>query len=249
MTPSSEAREVSGGLIYRLGLVLQGLVALPAGRAGVCRCLAARFEALGGHVVRAAVTAVGGGRRPFIDIDGRRLEGSAVIVNSRRPPGDDPGDGDSTSMESVVFAVPGDCVPGAMGHFLLIAGDGESPDCALTRRRFDEIGKDGLIVSSKAGGNSTDRARRAERFAERLTTLMPFAKGSLSYLGSVSDREVPDPIEPKAWTGASWRPRKWGWAQAGRSPAWWLPDGGSTWIDDAADYRTALAVDHVVRFE
>jgi hypothetical protein len=78
---------------------------------------------------------------------------------------------------------------------------------------------------------------------------MPFSKGSLSYLGSVSDLDVSDPIEPKAWHGSSWRPRRWGWVQAGRSRVWWLPDAGSPWIDDAAAYRTALAVDHVIRFE
>lgn len=249
LTPSSNEEKAPGGSIYRLGLALDGLVALPAGRAGVCRWLVARFEALGGHVVRAAVTAVGGGGRPFVELDGRRLEGSAVIVNSRRAPGDETGGGDPTSTERFAFAVPGDCVPDAMGRFLLIAGDGESPDCALIRLRFDEIGKEGLIVSCKAGGDAVGRSRRAERLAERLTALMPFSKGSLSYLGSVSDLDVPDPIEPKAWSGSPWRPRRWGWVQAGRSPVWWLPDVCSPWIDDAAAYRTALAVDHVIRFE
>ncbi len=247
LTPSSEARENWGASLYRLGLVLDGVVALPVGRAGVCGYLAARFEALGGHVVRGAVIAVGGGRRPFIEVDGRRLEGSVLIVNSRGMPGEEIGGGDPASMDSVVFAVPGDCVPDAMGRFLLIAGDGAFPDCAVIRLRFEEMGKDGLIVSCKANRDSGSRARRAERLAERLATLMPFSKGRLSYLGSASDLEVPDPIEPKAWNDSPWRLRRWGWAQAGRSPVWWLADGGSPWIDDAAPYRAALAVDHVVR--
>jgi hypothetical protein len=138
-----------------------------------------------------------------------------------------------------------------MGRFLLVSGDGERDGWALSRFRLDDGGqgtpREAVAVSCAGPMDARRRAREAERFAERLTKLAPFAGGAVTFLGAISDDEVPDPVEAKAWTGAAWRPRRWGWAQAGRSPVWWLADAGSPWLDDPAAYRTALAVEQHIR--
>jgi glycine/D-amino acid oxidase-like deaminating enzyme len=247
-------RDAGAEALYRLGLALQGLVTLPAGRSGLCRLLVARCEALGGRVVRAPITAAGGGRRPFVEAEGERLEGVALVVNARRPPGDDGASeapGDVGATVTFAFTLPADRVPEAMGRFLLVSGDGERDGWALSRFRLDDGGqgtpRETVAVSCAGPMDARRRAREAERFAERLTKLAPFAGGAVTFLGAISDDEVPDPVEAKAWTGAAWRPRRWGWAQAGRSPVWWLADAGSPWLDDPAAYRTALAVEQHIR--
>jgi hypothetical protein len=85
------------------------------------------------------------------------------------------------------------------------------------------------------------------RIAERLQGLMPFAAGHLTFEGMIRDEDVPDPVEPKAWGEVSWRVRRFGWAQAARTPVWWLADELAPWLGDADPYRTALAVDRLLR--
>ncbi len=254
VAPAASDRDAGAKTLYRVALAFQGLVALPAGRSGLCRFLVARCEALGGRVVRAPISAVGGGRRPFVEAGGERIEGAALVVNARRPPGDDGTAGapdESGATVTFAFTLPADRMPEAMGRFLLVLGDGERDGWVLSRFRLDDgvqgTPRDAVAVSCPGPMDARRRASEAERFAERLTVLAPFAKDAVAFLGAVSDEDIPDPVEAKAWTGAAWRPRRWGWTQAGRSPVWWLADAGSPWIDDAAAYRTALAVEQYVR--
>jgi hypothetical protein len=248
LAPSSR-REPPGGRLYRLGLALQGLVALPSGQAGICGLLAARFEALGGQVVRAPITAIGPGQRPFVETDGRRLESEVLIVNARRPPGADgetDPDGDAASTETWAFAVPAQDVPESMGRFLLVSEDEGETGWAITRVRLpDESGREGLIVSFRQT-SAAHRASGTAEFTDRLGALMPFAAGNVDSLGKTSDRDIPDPIDPKVWKGPPWRARRSGLVQAGRAPIWWLADEDSPWLANGTPYRVAMAIDHLV---
>jgi len=76
---------------------------------------------------------------------------------------------------------------------------------------------------------------------------MPFAEGRLAFEGVTRDEDAPDPVDAKTWGEASWRVRRFGWAQAGRTPVWWVADASDPWLGDAGAYRAALAVDRLVR--
>lgn len=235
--------EPAGGWLFRTALIHRGLVALPGGRAAVCRLLVARFQALGGEVIRAPVTAVEGGKEPFVEADGRRLHTHALIVNTRRQPGSAAADGGEAPMTTVAYLVPSSCVPEAMGMHVLAVD--ESGPWALTRRRHDAAsGPPRDVLTAVYRGRPT--GREAGPIRKRLEDLLPFAAGQLEYVGVVRDDEFPDPVDPKLWKAVSWRTRRGDWAQAVRAAVWWLPDQSAPWVGDASEYRTALTVTRAV---
>jgi hypothetical protein len=131
-----------------------------------------------------------------------------------------------------------------MAAFLL-AADGDEA-WSLSRRRGetgDAAPSEVLTVSCRGRLEGRDAAR----IADRLQELMPFAAGRLTFEGMIRDEDVPDPAEAKMWGEVSWRLRRFGWAQAGRTPVWWLADVRAPWLGDAGPYRTALAVDRLLR--
>ncbi len=227
--------------LFRVALAHRGLVVLPGGIADVCALLASRFEAHGGEVIRTPIVTVGGGSAPFVETDGRRLAARAVIVNARCRPGAE-GSGASSVISTAAFSVPSSCVPDAMAGCLL-ATDG-SGTWSLARRRVETDGpSEALTVSCRGRLEGRD----ATGLAERLVELMPFAEGRLSFDGLIRGEDAPEPVDAKAWGEASWRARRFGWAQAGRTPVWWVADASDPWLGDAGAYRAALAVDRVVR--
>ncbi|MFZ5874984.1 MAG: FAD-dependent oxidoreductase [Nitrospirota bacterium] len=229
--------------LYRVASAHRGLVALPGGLADVCALLASRFEAHGGEVIRTPVTAVGGGSDPFVETDGRRLTARAVILNSRCRPGTD-GSEASPVISTAAFTVPSSCVPDAMAAYLLVSEGSET--WSLARRRMEAAGgssTDALTVSCRGRLDGKD----AKALEERLVELMPFAEGRVAFDGIIRDEDAPEPADLKAWREASWRARRFGWTQAGRTPVWWIADASDPWLGDASAYRTALAVDRIVR--
>jgi hypothetical protein len=128
---------------------------------------------------------------------------------------------------------------------LLLAADGDGV-WSLSRRRGEAGGpapSEVLTVSCRGRVDGQDAAR----IEDRLRGLMPFAAGRLTFEGMIRDEDVPDPVEAKMWGEVSWRVRRFGWAQAGRTPVWWLADARAPWLGDAGPYRTALAVDRLLR--
>jgi hypothetical protein len=233
----------SGAWLFRTALVHRGLVALPGGRASVCRLLVARFQALGGEVIRSPVIALGAGREPFVETDGRRLHAHALIINARGQPGVSAPDAPRVPMTTVAFTVPATCIPEAMGTYLLVAEGAEF--WSLARRRHDGASgsaQDLVAVSSRTPATGLE----SRRISERLEALLPFAAGQVGFAGSVRDDEAPDPVDPKLWESVSWRARGDGWRQVSRSPVWWLPDESAPWLGDAREYRVALTISRVV---
>jgi glycine/D-amino acid oxidase-like deaminating enzyme len=229
--------------LFRVATAHRGLVALPGGLADVCALVASRFEGHGGDVIRTPITMVGGGSEPFVETDGRRLTTRAVIVNSRCRPGTD-GSGASTVVSTAAFSVPASCVPDAMAGYLLIAAGTDT--WSLARRRVEAPGgasSDTFTVSCRGRLDATD----AKGLEARLVELMPFAEGRVAFDGIIRDEDAPEPAELKAWGERSWRERRFGWAQAGRTPVWSIADASDPWLGDARAYRTALAVDRFVR--
>jgi hypothetical protein len=163
----------------------------------------------------------GGGRRPFVEAEGR-LEGAALVVNARnrRATTRERAPGDAGATVTFAFTLPADRVPEAMGRFLLVSGDGERDGWALSRFRLDDGGqgtpREAVAVSCAGPMDARRRAREAERFAERLTELAPFAGGAvipwrnLGRRGAGSGRS--EDVDRGAWRLAG----KWG--QGGRSP-------------------------------
>jgi hypothetical protein len=234
----------AGAWLFRTALVHRGLVSLPGGRAAVCRLLVSKFQTLGGEVFRSPVTAVGAGREPFVETDGRRLHAHAVIINSRRPLGVPAPHESGVRMTTAAYTVPVTCVPEAMGPYLLVEDGADL--WSLAGRRNEAAGglaQDLLIASYRETANGRD----AGRLRERLEALLPFAAGHLAFSGSVRDDEVPDSMDPKLCESLSWRSRGNGWRQVARSSVWWIPDEGTAWLGDAQEYRTALTIDSVVR--
>jgi glycine/D-amino acid oxidase-like deaminating enzyme len=233
------AGDPAGGWLFRTALIHRGLIALPGGRAAVCRLLATRFQALGGEVVRAPVTAVEAGREPFVEADGRRFHSHVLMINTRQRPGSVPSDEGSEPMATAAYLVPSSCLPEAMGTHVLALD--EIGPWSLTRRRHqDAVGpsRDALIATYR--GRPTGRDAGPTR--QRLEQLLPFAAGQLEYVGAVRDDESPDPVDPKLWKSVSWRSGRGDWAQASRAPVWWLPDQCAPWVGDALDYQAALGV-------
>jgi hypothetical protein len=229
--------------LFRTALAHRGLVVLPGGIADVCALLASRFEAQGGEVIRTPVVAVGGGSAPFVETDGRRLAARAVIVNARCRPGT-AGAGLPSVVSTAAFSVPSSCVPDAMAGYLL-AIDG-SEVWSLARRRAEAAGpasSEALTVSCRGRVEGRD----ATGLAERVVELVPFAEGRLAFEGLIRDEDAPEPVDMKAWGEASWRARRFGWVQAGRTPVWWVADASDPRLGDAGAYRAALAVDRVIR--
>jgi hypothetical protein len=211
--------------------------------ADVCALLASRFEAHGGEVIRTPITTVAGGSEPFVETDGRRLTARAVIVNSRGRPGTD-GSGASAAVSTAAFSVPSSCVPDAMAGYLLITEGADT--WSLARRRVEAAGaasSDAFTVSCRGRLNGQD----AKGLEARLVELMPFAEGRVVFGGIMRDEDAPEPGDLTAWGERSWRERRFGWAQAGRTPVWWIADASDAWLGDASAYRTALAVDRFVR--
>jgi hypothetical protein len=218
-------------------------VALPGGLADVCALVASRFEANGGEVIRTPVTAVGGGSEPFVESDGQRLTARAVIVNTRCRPGTD-GSNESAVISTAELSVPSSCVPDAMAGYLLVTEGSET--WSLARRRVEAAGgasSDTLTVSCKGRLEGKD----APTLERRLVELMPFAAGRVTFDGIIRDEDAPEPADLKVWGEWAWRPRRFGWSQAGRRPVWWISDASDPWLGDAGAYRTALAVDRVVK--
>lgn len=231
------------GWLFRTALAHRGLVVLPGGIADVCALLASRFEAHGGEVIRTPVVAVGGGSAPFVETDGRRLTAPAVIVNARRPPGTE-GAGAASVINTAAFSVPSSWVPDAMAGYLLAIDGAET--WSLARRHVETTGtvpSEALTVSCRGRLGGRDETG----FAERVVALMPFAEGRLTFEGVTRDEDAPEPVDAKTWGEASWRVRRFGWAQAGRTPVWWVADASDPWLGDAGAYRAALAVDRLVR--
>jgi hypothetical protein len=229
--------------LFRVATAHRGLVALPGGLADVCALVASRFEGHGGDVIRTPITMVGGGSEPFVETDGRRLTTRAVIVNSRCRPGTD-GSGTSTVVSTAAFSVPSSCVPDAMSGYLLIAEGSDT--WSLARRRVESAGgasSDAFTMSCRGRLEGKD----AKALEARLVELMPFAEGRVAFDGIIRDEDAPEPAELKAWGERAWRERRFGWAQAGRTPVWWIADASDPWLGDARAFRTALAVDRFVR--
>lgn len=243
--PQSPASEV-----FRLGTVMRGLVTLPEGTAGLCRLLVSRFEALGGHVIRASVTKVDPGPRPSLEVGGQRLDAGTLIVNSSKPPGATAArvsDAQGFSNCTLVVTVPENCIPEPMARHLLVV-DGKDEDreaWTLTQVGLQADERRGLTVSLRER-TRVDGERAMERMSPALIDLMPFSQGNIAYAGCVSDRDVAAPIGDDLWGGSRWRPRRVGWAQAGRFPVWWLADAECPWIRDASEYHAALLVDRIV---
>jgi glycine/D-amino acid oxidase-like deaminating enzyme len=233
----------AGAWLFRTALVHRGLVSLPGGRAAVCRLLVAKFQTFGGEVLRTPVTAVGTGREPFVETDGRRLHTQALVINARRRPGVSASHGPGVSMTTAAYTVPAICVPEAMGNHLLVA---DGPDLwSVARGRSEAAGgsaHDLLTLSLRASAAGRD-FNRISQWAE---ALMPFAAGQVVFAGAVRDDEVPDPLEAKLWESVSWRAGGDGWKQVSRSPVWWLPDESPPWLGDASEYRVALRINRVV---
>jgi phytoene dehydrogenase-like protein len=229
--------------LFRVAAAHRGLVALPGGLADVCALLASRLEAHGGEVIRTPITTVAGGSEPFVETDGRRLTARAVIVNSRGRPGTD-GSGASAAVSTAAFSVPSSCVPDAMAGYLLITEGADT--WSLARRRVEAAGaasSDAFTVSCRGRLNGQD----AKGLEARLVELIPFAEGRVVFDGIMRDEDAPEPGDLTAWGERSWRERRFGWAQAGRTPVWWIADASDAWLGDASAYRTALAVDRFVR--
>lgn len=231
---------MSSRWMARVGLGLQGLVTLPEGRAGLCRLLAARCESSGGHIVRAVITAVGQGASPYVEAaGGQRFEARTLIINSECAPGHEP-TAESERTSTLAFAVPSAAIPEAMARVLLLR-DGGDP-AAIVRRRIE--GSETHMVMTVACREAAE-PRTAERYADLLREIMPFAQEQLTSLGGVSPGATPDPIEPKTWGPTRWRRRRWGW-QAGRSPIWWVADRSSPWIGDADEFQIVSALDRMM---
>jgi phytoene dehydrogenase-like protein len=236
--------DVPENWVFRTALAHRGVVSLAGGIAGVSALLASRFEAHGGDVLRTPVTAIDAGAKPFVETDARRLDARALIVNARRRPGVAPTQHGWRPMTAAVFSVPSACVPDAMAAYLLVTDGSET--WSLARQRVETGGsasREALVVSCRGRLDGRDAAR----LAGRLESLMPFAAGQLTFEGMFCDEDVPEPADPKLWGEVSWRARRFGWEQAGRTPVWWLEDKSAPWLGDAGPYRTALAVDRLLR--
>ncbi|MEW6683097.1 MAG: FAD-dependent oxidoreductase [Nitrospirota bacterium] len=233
----------TGAWLFRTALVHRGLVSVPGGRASVCRLLVARFQALGGEVLRTPVTAIGTGREPFVETDGRRLHTRALLINARRRPNGSAPREPRAPMATLAYTVPATCVPDAMGTYLLVADQGEL--WSVARRRSEGAqgsAPDLLTVSSRAPAAGRD----VERISERVEALLPFAARQIVLLGAVRYDEATDPLDAKLWESASWRAGGDGWRQVSRSPVWWLPDESPPWLGDANEYRVALSINRIV---
>ncbi len=233
----------AGAWLFRTSMAHRGLVSLPAGRAAVCRLLVARFQALGGEVIRTPVLAVGAGREPFLETDGRRISAQALIINARCRPGTQTRDQPHGAVSTASYTVPTHCVPEAMGAYLLVT-DG-TDTWSLARRRHEGTGgaaTDRLEVSYR--GQPT--GRDADLMRERVAALLPFAAEQVKSSGAARHDETPDPVDPKLWEAVSWRVRRADWVQAARAPVWWLPDECAPWLGDAREYRAALTLTPVV---
>lgn len=233
----------AGAWLLRTALAHRGLVSLPAGRAAVCRLLVARFQALGGEVIRTPVLAVGAGREPFLETEGRRISAQALIVNARRRPGARTGDHPHDALTTVAYTVPAASVPEAMGAYLL-ATDGPET-WSLTRRRHQGAGGEAIdLLAVSYRGQPT--GRDADAMRERVAALLPFAGERVTCAGAARHDETPDAVDPKLWEAVSWRVRRADWVQAARAPVWWLPDECAPWLGDAREYRAALTLTPVV---
>lgn len=232
--------EATGPWIYRLGVARQGIVTFPEGRAGLCRMLINRYESFGGEVVRAPIAALTAGRRPTVEAGGRRFEADVMIINSQRRPGaTDPPTGDAEA--TLAFSVPVEAIPAAMARILLLVFAGRR--AAVVRRYPGEEGvRDVLVVACRELVDSAT----VERYTEELASLLPFAQQDIAYLGGRSHHEVPDPLDAKLGESLTWRPRRWGGCQAGRSPVWWIGDRSPPWIGDARDFQSALMMDRLI---
>ncbi|MFZ5861885.1 MAG: FAD-dependent oxidoreductase [Nitrospirota bacterium] len=234
--------DTPGAWLFRVASAHRGLVAVPGGLADVCAMLASRVASHGGDVIRTPVASVGGGSAPFVETDGQRLTARAVILSAGfRPRTEDVAPASVTS--AAAFSAPSSCVPEAMAGYVL-ATDGTST-WSLARRRVETAGgafREALTVSCR--GRLQDRD--AKPLADRLAEVMPFAEGRLTYDGITCDQDVPDPVDATVWGAAFRRSRGLGWAQAGRSPVWWVPDVSDPWLGDARAYCAALVGDRVI---
>jgi len=238
--------------IFGVGSLIRGLVTLPEGTAGLCRLLISRFEALGGRVIRAPITKLDPSPCPSLEVGGERFDVGSLIINSPKPPGATTvkiNDSGNISACTLVVTVPEQCIPEPMARHLLVMNgtDGDSSDrevWTLTKvAPVDE--KRGLAIVLRERGEF-NRDRAMERTIKTLDDLMPFARGSIACAGYASDHDVLPPISDVLWEGPRWRPRRSGWAQAGRLPVWWLADGEAPWIRDASEYHVALMADRIV---
>ncbi len=235
--------EPSGTWLFRTALAHRGLVSLPDGRAAVCRLLASRLQALGGEVLRTPVFAVGAGQEPFVETDGYRISTRAVIINARHPPRGLTQSENGVRPTTLAYTVPSAFVPEAMGSYLLVENGAET--WSVSRRRTQGPGSALDLVTVSYRGRAD--GRDVERISERLGEFFPFAAGQVKVAGAAGGDEVQDPVNPKLLESVSWRARRTDWVQAARSPVWWLSDEGPPWLGDAREYRTALALDRVVR--
>jgi hypothetical protein len=131
-----------------------------------------------------------------------------------------------------------------MAGYLLIAEGSDT--WSLARRRVEAAGgasSDAFTVSSRGRLDGKD----AKGLEARLVELMPFAEGRVAFDGIIRDEDAPEPAELKVLGEQSWRERRFGWAQAARTPVWWIADASDPWLGDASAYRTALAVVRFVR--
>lgn len=233
----------AGAWLFRTATAHRGLVSLPEGRAAVCRLLVARFQALGGEVLRTPVLAVGVGREPFLETDGRRISAQALIINARRQPGAQIREQAYDPITTATYTVPVSGVPEAMGAYLLVVDGTET--WSLARRRHEGTGR-AAIDRLEVCYRGQPAGRDADLMRERVAAFLPFAAAHVTSSGAARHDETPDPVDPKLWEAVSWRVRRADWVQAARAPVWWLPDQCDPWLGDAREYRAALTLTSVV---